>query len=235
MAPNPVDHTRGELLRHQISVPRTARYATLGPVDTPLDELWMVFHGYGQLAHDFLAPFRVLDDGTRLIVAPEGLSRFYVDTPEARGLPENAVGASWMTREARLSEIDDYVRFIDSVYRHALEGLNQQRVSVRVLGFSQGAATAARWTVLGAARVDQLILWAGLLPPDLDVRLARKRLGSVRLTVVFGEGDAFVTGEAVAKQKEAWQRLALDPEIVTFDGGHRLSKAVLASLAARDR
>ena len=216
---------------HQLSVPRTARYATLGPVDGPVDEVWFVFHGYGQLAHDFLTPFQVLDDGSRLIVAPEGLSRFYVDSPETRGLAQHAVGASWMTSDERASEIDDYVRYIDSLYLSVFERLDHTRVTVHLLGFSQGAATAARWAVLGTGRVDRLILWAGLLPPDLDVERTRMRLGSVPVVVVFGKGDPYVTDAAVSEQETEWQRLGLEPDVITFDGAHRLSKAVLSSLA----
>src|SRR5437868_12076424 len=90
---------------HFLDTTRTARYFTLGdPVSAA--ELWFVGHGYGQLASRFLERFRGIDVEGRCIVAPEGLSRFYLtDTPT-----ERRVGASWMTREDRLHEIDDYVR-----------------------------------------------------------------------------------------------------------------------------
>ncbi|MFL5521990.1 MAG: hypothetical protein ACJ8B6_13695, partial [Gemmatimonadales bacterium] len=57
---------------HALIVPRTARYYTLGPTHGFPRELWFVCHGYGQLAGRFLRQFAPLDDGTRLIVAPEG-------------------------------------------------------------------------------------------------------------------------------------------------------------------
>lgn len=55
---------------HRIAVARTARYFTLGRAER---EVWFVLHGYGQLADRFLRHFDPIDDGTRLIVAPEGL------------------------------------------------------------------------------------------------------------------------------------------------------------------
>src|SRR5712691_3738407 len=97
---------------YHIGVTRTARYFTLGGSPREVAEVWFVCHGYGQLAGRFLRHFEPLAGGTRLLVAPEALSRFYVEdtTVPAR---ERKVGATWMTREDRLSEIDDYVRYLD--------------------------------------------------------------------------------------------------------------------------
>ena len=71
------------------------------PEDSAARELWYVLHGYGQLAAPFLEEFRAIDDGTRLIVAPEALSRFYEGDAQARLHKDASVGASWMTREDR--------------------------------------------------------------------------------------------------------------------------------------
>src|SRR6266498_2722637 len=137
---------------HRLTVSRTARYFTLGRPDR---EVWFVLHGYGQLAALFLRHFEPLDDGTRLIVAPEGLSRFYLTEDPA----ERRVGASWMTREDRLTEIEDYVQYLDAVHADVVGSVDRSLVKVRVLGFSQGAATACRWASTGASRVDRLIVW----------------------------------------------------------------------------
>ena len=59
-----------------IAVRRTARLALLGPEGPAVRELWYVMHGYGQLAAPFIESFRAVDDGTRLIMAPEAHSRF---------------------------------------------------------------------------------------------------------------------------------------------------------------
>ncbi len=63
---------------HHISVTRTARYYTLGEISRGVAEVWFVCHGYGQLAERFIRHFAALDDGTRLVVAPEALGRFYL-------------------------------------------------------------------------------------------------------------------------------------------------------------
>src|SRR5689334_22318965 len=94
---------------HHIVVPRTARYVTLG--DGAAEEIWFVLHGYSQLARHFVRWFEPAGRPGRLIVAPEALSRAYFE--EAGGM--RRVGASWMTKEDRIAEIDDYVTYLDRV------------------------------------------------------------------------------------------------------------------------
>ncbi|MBU1820027.1 MAG: phospholipase, partial [Bacteroidetes bacterium] len=103
----------------------------------------------------FIRKFDVLDDGSTLIVAPEALSRFYLNGDF------NRVGASWMTREARESEIDDYVAYLESVSKSIFQDYSPEDVQITVLGFSQGTATACRWLNRGQIRCDRLIFWGG--------------------------------------------------------------------------
>src|SRR2546422_185505 len=90
----------GRMLEHHIEVTRTARYFTLGESPRGVEEVWFACHGYAQLAGRFLEKLRVLEDRQRYVVAPEGLSRFYLtESPAAR-----RVGASGMsTSRARWS------------------------------------------------------------------------------------------------------------------------------------
>src|SRR5439155_5746399 len=99
----------------RIDVRRTARYYALGPDDHSACELWFVLHGYGQLAAQFVRLFETLDDGTRRIVAPEALNRFYLIGAETAPAADRPVGATWMTREDRDHEIEDYLGYLDDV------------------------------------------------------------------------------------------------------------------------
>src|SRR5882762_2703093 len=180
---------------HHLPVSRTARYHTLGAPGPGTREVWVVCHGYGQLATRFLEKLRVLDDGRRYLVAPEGLSRFYLSESPT----ERRVGASWMTREDRLAEIDDYVLYLDAVYADVFGSLDRTRATVHTLGFSQGASTVSRWAALGNAQIDRLTLWGGEFPPDLDLTLepAAGRLRSARVSLVYGRADQFITPKVV--------------------------------------
>ena len=79
-------------------MPRSARCFARG--GEAAAEAWVVLHGYGQLASRFLRGFESIASRTRLVVAPEGLSRFYPDAGAGK------VGASWMTKGEFSTQID---------------------------------------------------------------------------------------------------------------------------------
>jgi predicted esterase len=205
-----------------------ARYFTLG--GTEPREVWFACHGYGQLAARFLEKLRVLDDGRHYLVAPEGLSRFYL----TENPTERRVGASWMTREDRLAEIADYVQYLDAVYDDVLGRLDRARVTVHALGFSQGAATVSRWTAMGRAQIDRVILWGGEFPPDLDLTrgVFAERLRAARLTLVNGRSDEYITAKVLAGVTQRLGAHDIPYQEIPFAGGHELNESVLKELAA---
>jgi predicted esterase len=214
---------------HHIEIRRTARYFTQGNATDPA-EIWLALHGYGQLAERFIARFAPLDDGRRLVVAPEGLSRFYV---QGTGIdPESKVGASWMTREDRLSEIADYIRYLDAVHDEVRGRIRGDRARLVVLGFSQGTATASRWAVSSRAPVDRLVLWAGPLPPEVGLRAEAPRLNALDLTLVAGEKDDDVM-KGLPEQRKALDGAGIRYRVVTFAGGHAIDAGALEELTGR--
>ena len=210
---------------HQLDTPRTARYVTLGPLDGSHRELWIALHGYGQLARRFARGLATLDDGERLLVAPEGLSRFYLDPSGTK------VGTSWMTREDRLSEIADYVRYLDAVLA-ALPPGSATRPRFTLLGFSQGSATACRWIAQGAARPHRLVIWGGEIPPDLNWTQASRRFQAVDVVLVAGNRDSYATPTAVKGFSRLLETNGVRHRVVRFDGGHELHAPTLEALAA---
>jgi predicted esterase len=214
---------------HRLAVRRNARFYTLGEPGPATREVWFACHGYGQLATRFLEKLRVLDDGRRYLVAPEGLSRFYLSESPT----ERRVGASWMTREDRLAEIDDYVLYLDAVYADVFGSLDRTRVTVHALGFSQGASTVGRWAALGSAQIDRLTLWGGEFPPDLDltVETVVSRLRGARLALVYGRSDEFITPKVVSGIVQRLRQHRISHQEIAFDGGHGLNEAVLKELA----
>lgn len=206
-----------------LQTPRTARYHVLGELGPRTKEVWFVLHGYGQRADAFLRPFDAVASAERVVVAPEALSRFYLDDAH------RTVGASWMTRADRAAEIEDYVRYLDALHLRMTAG--HPRAAVHVLGFSQGGATACRWAALGTVRPRRLTLWAGGVPPDLNLQTHGDPLRDARVTLVAGTEDPYVTAERL---QEAVGRLAahgIRPQVRRFEGGHRLSRSVLRILA----
>lgn len=216
---------------HHLPVRRTARFHTLGDPRRPLREIWFVLHGYGQLAARFLRHFEPIDDGTRLVVAPEALSRFYVESPGASHA-QSPVGASWMTREDRLSEIDDYIEYLDALRAQVLRDVSDPTTRTVVLGFSQGAATACRWVVRSVQRTHRLIVWGSPMAHDLDVAAAAGILRELDLVVVSGDEDPLVAETVLADQAERLARHAVVPRAVRYAGGHRIDPDALRAIAA---
>ena len=211
---------------HRLSVPRSARYFTTGADPRTAREIWFVLHGYGQLAGRFLRHFAGLSDGQRTMVAPEALSRFYLE-----GDGRDKVGASWMTREDRLTEIDDYVHYLDVVFSEVMHERHPPG-GIHVLGFSQGTATACRWLAYGRARADRLILWGGEVPPDLDLARARERWERTTLLFVVGSTDQFITPKVLARDEQRLHDHGIGYQVERFEGGHEIREEVLTRLAA---
>jgi predicted esterase len=204
----------------------------MGSLDASLTEVWIVCHGQGQLASRFLTRFIPIEREDRLFVAPEALSRYYL-TPAQGGphAPNAPVGATWMTREDRELEIEDYVRYLDLLHDEIFSVVPRKAVRLWVLGFSQGTATVARWAARGTVDPDRVVLWAGLLPPELTAQDASALTRRAPLTVVLGRQDEFAKPDLVAAQASRLKELDVPHEIIRFDGGHEIVPDTLRDLA----
>jgi len=206
-----------------LQTPRTAHYVQRG---TPAiaQDLWIVLHGYGQRAADFIQPFEAIQGDTTCIVAPEALSRFY------REGTHGDIGASWMTSAHRTHEIRDYEVYLNRLHAALIrEGAPSH---THVLGFSQGAATACRWVAQTPTTIDRLTLWAGGVPPDLNLKAYAPPFRALDLTLVRGSRDPFIDADQWDALRERLQTHGIDYTTHTFEGAHRLHTDTLRTLAA---
>lgn len=210
---------------HHIEVKRTARYYTDGHLGPETKEVWIVCHGYGYLAEYFIKYFKGLASGTCCIVAPEGLSRFY------KSGVGGDVGASWMTKSDRLSEIDDYVNYLEQLVQFIMKDLDREEVKLNVLGFSQGTAAVCRWLTSRSIAIDNLVIWAGEIPDDLDFEKFNQVLDKKPVHLVIGDADEFVS-EQLLKQFEMYLKSkSVDYKLHLYKGGHKINEPVLQELA----
>ena len=217
--------------RH-LSVRRTARYAVMGAFDEALSEVWIVCHGHGQLAARFLSRFVPIERSDRLFVAPEALSRYYLHPPRGGPhAPDSPIGATWMTSEDRDFEIADYVGYLDLVYDEVFSRVRRENVRLWVLGFSQGCATVARWVARGKVDPDRVVLWAGVLPPEMTREEAAALSRRAPVTIVLGRQDEFANPELVTAQEARLKELGAAHQTIRFAGGHEIVPDVLGLLA----
>lgn len=216
----------------RIEVPRTARFWTLEPAVVPLKGALYVLHGYGQLAEYFIRKFQPAADAGWQVVAPEGPHRFYLQGFSGR------VGASWMTKEDRITDITDYVRYLDLLRKERME--SEERLPQVLLGFSQGVATAFRWLALGEGGPGSwqgIIAHSGIIPPDLPDQ-ADLLKQAPPLQLIAGSQDAYIDSLDVgfATSEEEWRKLGGSPEGSfrhTYPGGHDID--ITSTLAALQR
>lgn len=205
---------------HTMAVTRQAHYATLGEPGPQVRKLWLVTHGYGQLAKTFINRFTDIVDDETLVIAPEGLSRFYW------GGFTGPVVASWMTREDRLDEIADFCRMLDQLYQHYVP-LCHPEVEITLLGFSQGTATQVRWIMHSFPHFHRLMLWAGQLPEDLDYTPHLDYFADKELHVAYGDQDPFVTPERKVILEEVLAQSGLEFTRFAYEGAHKVERDTL--------
>lgn len=203
---------------HFVEIKKTARYFSAGKLTAP--KLLIALHGYGQLAQYFIHKFYDLSENW-YIVAPEGTHRFYLNGHSGR------VGASWMTKEIREKDIEDNNNWLNELIHH-LTANNQYREIV-LLGFSQGAATAARYFYSNQQKIDKLIVWAAVFPPDIDKSLLfSDPIQSSKNTFVLGNNDEFFNNEQRKETIDFFQNLGYG--IKEFDGSHDIDVKILQDI-----
>lgn len=201
-----------------------ARYFTLGELTSSTKAIWIVLHGYGQLASYFIKKFDSLSSSNIYVVAPEALSRFYTDPLQSTGRASDRVGATWMTKENRLVDIENYLTFLNTLSKHLDL---PSHIPVTILGFSQGAATVARWITDGKIKFNRMILWSGVFPPDMNITSAKEILKGKEIIVVYGKSDPFLNDNAYHSMEEISAKLEIRPTIVAFEGGHEIPEDIL--------
>lgn len=215
---------------HHLKVHRTARYYVVGQPNNATRDLWVACHGYGQLAESFAHALEPLSGEGRVVVAPEALSRFYLAEPLRPSTPDTPIGAAWMTRADRLSEIADYVAYLDALVE-AMRAELPRDVRVSALGFSQGVATVCRWAALGRTRLARLVFWAGKIADDLPADRGDRVFHGASIVMVGGKTDSLLTPKVVLGERRKLEALGLSVEFLDFDGGHSLNSELLGRLA----
>lgn len=170
-------------------------------VDRGAERLLVGFHGFGETAETHLAELEKIDAvGEWSVAAVQALHPFYTRSGE--------IVASWMTSLDRELAIADNIAYVKRV----LAELPQPKTLVFV-GFSQGAAMAARAAAFGGAKASGLILLGGDLPPDVaDASLPPVLLGR-------GTRDDWYTEEKFKKDLSYLEtRTRVTPCV--FEGGH---------------
>ena len=206
-----------------IPTQRTGRVANLGSGNKQTKRVWIVLHGYRQLATNFVRKFHPWADDKTWVVAPEALSRFYVEG--FTGL----VGASWMTREDRLTEIEDQIVWLDNIWDWVSETVDPETCEINVLGLSQGVATLWRWLQRSEKKPTNIVFYAGKIPEEFTEKMD-EQLSHSRIVFAYGSQDQFLTEERVQGELNIFAAHMSHATPITFEGKHDIYPEALTKI-----
>ena len=213
------------MVKKSINVNKKARYYQIGTASKSISKIFIVLHGYAMLSEFFIQKFKNLDDGNTLIIAPEALNRFYIDSNYGR------VGASWMTKEERESDIEENIEYLNSLIKTVCDEIGHYNFKMNILGFSQGGATACRWIFSSKMKVDNLILWAGDIPQDTMIEKNKSKWNSFNTHIVMGKQDHLINDKMKAKFLKLILDYKLDYKLTEYQGDHRIFPDIMLKLA----
>jgi predicted esterase len=216
---------------HHLKVHRSSRHFVLGAQPAHARDLVIGLHGYAQMADRFLRWLTPLDDGGTHVVAPEALSRFYLETA-LDGSHGPLIGATWLTREDREADLADHVHYLDSLVQHLLAAF-PARPRVTVLGFSQGSVMAARWLVRSRWIPDQVIFWGTPLPTDVTPDLIGACRHGRPLVLVGGDRDPLVPAGRLEAEAASLVAHGVAATVHRYEGGHSISAPALLKVCGR--
>lgn len=207
-----------------IKTQKTARCFSIGSLNASIKYVWIVLHGYGYHAKYFLKKFEPLTSPNTYIVAPEGLSRFYKD-----GLT-GKVGASWMTKEDRLSEIEDSIIYLDKLYDQIFGSIDRTQVQLITLGFSQGGATLLRWLNNRKANTNHLALWGSKIPDDFDFEKDKDLFEISQNYLMIGKSDQYLSYINIDEYMTILKKSGIYFKLNWYEGGHNILPQPLIKL-----
>lgn len=206
---------------HYLNFSVKARYFSSGSLSGETECIVLAFHGYGQLGSYFIRNFDTLKNC--YVIVPEGLHRFYLKGTEGR------VGASWMTKEDRIVDIENQSSYLNAIY-NSIKNVKSDKTRLIVLGFSQGVSTALRWLVNNKIKADTFVAWAGSFPLDLEADLIPEVLKETQFIKVIGDKDPYFNKEHRELVQDWINSHSLKATDLSFAGEHRLDKALLESI-----
>ena len=102
-------------------------------------------------------------------------------------------------------------------------------VRINLFGFSQGVATQIRWMMARFPRFDRLILWAGVLPDDLDYRPHHEYFNSRPIIWHCGDQDEYLKDKVVKWHRGFAKEQGIKIEEKWFKGIHKIPREELES------
>jgi predicted esterase len=201
------------MIKQYVQIQKTARYFISKKIDESVKRVIFVLHGYAQNGDDFLNSCLELASEETVLIAPEGLSKFYW-----KDFSSNP-SSSWMTSLEREHELEDTRNYLSQVLMEVKVQLPKVGISFSCLGFSQGAATASRFARNPDLNCTDLFLYGGGPAHDLDWEALPENL---KFHLIYGDQDPLVSASQALKVKALIQGKKFEVDSFTFKGKHKI-------------
>ena len=175
------------------------------------------------VCEQIIKKFRDFDPQEHFVIAPEGLSRLYLN-----GFGGDVV-ATWMTSRDRLHEIADFSDYLSTLYEKYEAELPADCNKI-VMGFSQGGTTIFRWLHRNKINVDHVLGYSCWVPEDIDLGASKTGLATKNLIWTYGLQDQFLTTERIDTVKRVMEKNKLNFKMEGYEGDHRVSSEQLKSI-----
>ncbi len=166
--------------------------------------------------------FDELNSDENYIIAPQAQGKYYL------GSKYKHVGASWLTKENTLKEIENVMRYFDAVLE--VEKL-PNTCNLIVLGYSQGVSVAARYVANRKLKCSQLVFLSGRIPNELNKENFEFLDDQTKVSFIYGTKDEYLNEELLETEKKRFYSLFGESAIMSsFEGKHEVNKKVIESL-----
>ena len=195
-------------------------YTTLNSLTSKTKNVIFACHGMGYLSRYFLKYFKGLNSDDNYIIIPQAQSKYYI-APKMKH-----VGASWLTKENTLKEMENIISYFDNVLSNEkIENLN-----FIFLGYSQGVSVAMRYLAKRKIIVSKLILMSGGIPKELTPKDFKYLKNKAVIYYVYGDKDEYITEDFLNSEKKRFEDLFSNIKYIEFDGNHEIKTEIIESI-----
>jgi predicted esterase len=195
-------------------------YTTLNSLTSKTKNVIFACHGMGYLSRYFLKYFKGVNSDDNYIIIPQAQSKYYI-APKMKH-----VGASWLTKENTLKEMENIISYFDSVLSNEkIENLN-----FIFLGYSQGVSVAMRYLAKRKIIVSKLILMSGGIPKELTPKDFKYLKNKAVIYYVYGDKDDYITEDFLNSEKKRFEDLFSNINYIEFDGNHEIKTEIIESI-----
>ena len=205
--------------QHYLNFHLKAPFFTLNDFGPKTKRIWMVCHGYGQLVKYFSRKFEKLDAEENYLVFPQGLHKFYLEGHQR-------VGASWMTKDERLNDIQNQFAYLDTIVESTIP--KNFDAEIIFFGFSQGASTISRYLHHSRFPISKLVLWSGSFPPEYVKGDFGFLPENTTIHYFYGDDDEFYDEKKFLQEVENLELVfERDITVSAFQGKHLILPEVI--------